>query len=349
MTSLTPAERELVYALRYEKRADWSSIYDRFPHHLESSLRHAAYRERDKRGFTHEGVPTPRIEGVSLAEGDAVDEAEIWRLALQKSEKRRELEERRQRAIISFYRGPVCLVFMADEHAGSTGTDYARIDQNIQTINDTPGMFVVQVGDIVDNFIVGRLQAVRFGAEFSIDQEWVLAKRVLKLMAPKLLASVGGNHDLWTWGLTGIDYLKEIHKKINPDILYAKYDLPFILSVGGSEFRVRVRHSWKGSSIYNPTHGIEVAAKFDAGRPFDIGVGAHTHTAGICRPFVNGGKDSLAILCGTYKRIDDFPERHGFPMANRSAAVAVIIDEHGVWGTNILERAADYMRTMYKE
>ena len=37
----------------------------------------------------------PRIEGVTLAEGDAIDEAEVWRLALQKSEKKRRLEEKK--------------------------------------------------------------------------------------------------------------------------------------------------------------------------------------------------------------------------------------------------------------
>ena len=334
--------------MRYEDDYEWSEIYERFPSHLKDSLRHTASRERNKRGYTHDGVPKPQIEGVSLAEGDAVDEAEVWRLALQKSEKKRQLEERRQDAIIEFGHGPVCLTFMADQHAGSTGTDYARIDRDVQTIVDTPGMYAVQAGDIVDNFIMGKLKAVRFGAEFSISQEWVLAKRVLKLLAPKLIASVGGNHDLWTWALTGVDYLQEIHRQLNPDILYAKYDVPFILSVGGNEFRHLARHTWKGSSIYNDTHGIERASKFDKGREFDVGIGAHTHSSGLYRQFNNGGHTGHAILCGSYKRFDDFADRHGFSKSNESAAVAMVFSEAGAWGTNDLEIAANYMRTMYK-
>jgi hypothetical protein len=238
---------------------------------------------------------------------------------------------------------------MADQHAGSTGTDYARIDQDVQTIVSAPGMYAVQVGDITDNFIIGKLKAIRFGAEFSIGQEWVLAKRVLKMIAPKLLVSISGNHDLWTYALTGIDYLEEVHKQLNPDILYAKFDLPFILSVGGNEFRVRVRHSWKGSSVYNDTHGIERAAKFDQGREFDVGVGAHTHASGLYRQFNNGGRTGHAILCGSYKRFDGFADRHGFSKSNESAAVAMVFSEGGAWGTNDLEIAADYMRTMYKD
>ena len=347
MPSLTQQERDLIYTLRYEEQRNWTYIYERFPNHLKSSLRHTAQQVRNKHGYTHDGVPKPRIEGVTLAEGDAVDEDEVWRLALQKSEKKRGIEEKKADAIIEFPHGPVCLAFFADQHAGSVGTDYARIDRDVQIVRDTPGMYAVQHGDIVNNFIIGKLQAIRFGAEFSICQEWTLAKRVLRMLAPKLLVSISGNHDLWTYALTGIDYLKEVHRELNPDILYAKYDMPFVLSVGGNEFRIRARHSWKGSSIYNDTHGIERASKFDKGREFDVGIGAHTHASGLYRQFNNGGKTGHAILCGSYKVYDDFTDRHGFSQSNESAAVAMVFSESGAWGTNDLEIAAGYMRTMY--
>ena len=120
-----------------------------------------------------------------------------------------------------------------------------------------------------------------------------------------------------------------------------------MLSVDGNEFRIRARHSWKGSSIYNDTHGIERASKFDKGGEFDVGIGAHTHSSGLYRQFNNGGHTGHAILCGSYKRYDDFADRHGFSKSNESAAVAMVFSEAGAWGTNDLEIAADYMRTMY--
>ncbi len=352
MPRLSQDDRDLIYRLRHENNPPWSwaHIQDNyFPDQLRSSLRRVASDENKKHHPPAAvPVPTPTIEGATIAEGDDVDEEELWRLALQKSEKRRQVKQLKQDNRISFAHGPICLVFVADQHAGSLDTDYARIAQDAQIINDTPGMYSVAVGDIVDNFIIGRLKQIRIGTEFSVTQEWVLAKRVLKLMAPKMIASISGNHDLWTYALTGIDYLKEIHRELNPDILYAKYDLPFILTVGDWKYRIRARHSWPGYSQFNDTHGIEKATKFDKSNDFDIGIGAHTHASGLAKEFNNGGKTAHAILCGSYKVDGDFKEQRGFPGANESAAVCMVFTEDGEWGTNKLEATADYMRTMYK-
>ena len=349
MTPLSPDDRQLIYHMRYEEQRRWPFIYALFPNHLKPSLRRVGWEEKQKRGPSSDTIPSPRIEGATIAEGDDVNEDEVWRLALQKAAKRRQVEERKQDGIVEFDRGPVCLVMMADQHAGNTGTDYARIDNDTQLVLDTPGMYVMQVGDVLDNFIIGRLKDIRLGTSFTIGEEWVLAKRVLRLLAPKLLVSISGNHDLWTYALTGIDYLKEIHKQLSPDILYEKWDSSFILSVEGNEYTVRARHSWRGNSQYNDTHGIERAAKFDKGKHFDIGIGAHTHASGLYRQFNNGGRTGHAILCGSYKTFDTYAERMGFPMANESAAIAMVFTAEGCWGTNDLEIAADYMRTMYDE
>jgi hypothetical protein len=178
---------------------------------------------------------------------------------------------------------------MADQHLGGYGVDYDRIDDDINAILDTPRMYVCHAGDIIDNFIMGRLKDIRLGQSFAVSEEWALARRVLRLLAPRLILSVAGNHDLWTYALTNVDYLEEIHAKLNPDILYAQYDHNVDIAVGDHCHRMRVRHSWRGSSIYNDTHGIERAAKFDKGDHFDIGVGAHTHVSGLYRQFNNGG------------------------------------------------------------
>jgi hypothetical protein len=185
------------------------------------------------------------------------------------------------------------------------------------------------------------------GAEFSITEEWVLAKRVLKKLAPRLLLSVAGNHDLWTYALTNVDYLKEIHEKLNPDVLYSRYDVGVKIVVGDQSYLARVRHTWKGYSQYNPTHGIEWAAKFDQGRPFDIGVAAHTHSSGLYRQFNNGGKTGHALLCGSYKTYDDYAEQKGFPKPNESAAVALMFCDGTISGTNNIYSAARLMEIAY--
>jgi hypothetical protein len=349
----TPQERELIYRARRnlekEGQRSWATIYEQFQHIPPNQVRKIYFREKQKRG-EHIVAPVPSVvvSGPTVEQPE-FDEDEIWDLAVRKSRRRRTIEKKKNGRRIEFSHGPVCIVWLADTHLGSTGVHYDRLAEDIETIKTTPGMYVCVLGDILDNFIMGRLKDIRLGTEFSISEEWVLARRVLRELAPKLLLSVSGNHDLWTYALTGIDYLKEIHVLLNPGIAYAKYDASVTLAVGGREYIMRARHKWKGYSQYNDTHGIEWAAKFDKGRHFDIGIGAHIHKGALYRQFVNGGVTGHALMCGSYKTIDEHPMKLGFPEPNEAAAVAMIIDDFGESGTNNLDHAAAYMNAMYQD
>lgn len=336
--------------LSLEHGTGWNGVYEKFPHMPRSSIKDIFYRwERSQRagGLDDSGVPQPEIVGSELDEND-IDEEEVWRIAMQLSRRRKEVQAKKREHQILFPQGPVALVFLADLHLGSRGVDYERIDNDINIILSTPGMFVCHVGDVIDNFIVGKLRDVRLGASFSVSEEWAIAKRVLRLLAPRLLLSVAGNHDLWTYAITNVDYLAEVHAQINPNVLYTKYDHNVTLGVNKETWRLRVRHLWKGYSQYNPTHGIEWAAKFDKGEHFDIGIGAHTHISGLYRQFNNGGRTGHAVVCGSYKFDDEYAEKKGLPKPNEAAAVCLVICDGGeIFGTNSLAAASRYMRIMY--
>ena len=350
--STTSSEREKIYWLRLEHEKEgitsWKAIYEKFPHLKKNDIRRIYSREKKKREKARRLLEAPSYitQGDTIGEDD-FDEEELWEQATAISRKIKERNGRKNEKEIIFSHAPVCIVFMADLHLGDKAVDYERLDRDIRTILSTPGMFVALVGDLLNNYIIGRLKAIRIVSELSVPQEWVLARRVLRLLAPKLLLSVAGNHDLWTNALTGVDFLKEIHAQLNPDIMYAKYEHKLGVRVGSSLYQMRVRHKWKGYSQYNPTHGIEWAAKFDKGRDFDIGVAAHTHVSGLYRQFNNGGKTGHAVVCGSYVFDDDYANMIGFPEPNESASVAIVIDDKSVFGTNCLESAADYMKAVY--
>lgn len=349
----TAGERERIYLLRKqlekESEISWVRVYEEFPEIPRNDIRKIFWRERKKReGITQNSPPSVTVQGVRPTY-EELNEDDIWEQAVRKSRRVRKLNGQRANQRIEFSHGPICLVFLADLHLGDTGVDYERLDDDIDTIVNTPGMYVCLVGDAMNNFIVGRLKDIRMGAEFSISEEWVMVKRVLARLAPKMILSVAGNHDLWTFALTTVDYLKDVHARVNPDILYSKFDNTVTLGIGEEAHVLRARHKWKGYSQYNATHGVEWAAKFDKGRHFDIGIAAHTHVSGLYRQFNNGGKTGHAIVCGSYKFYDTYSVKLGFPQANEAAAVALIIDENGsaVFGTNNLDSAASYMRAMY--
>ena len=132
--------------------------------------------------------------------------------------------------------------------------------------------------------------------------------------------------------------------ELAPNALYDSHDLSVTLEVSGVPFPGRIRHQWQGRSIYNLTHGIERAAKWD--QDFMWAVGGHTHESGVVRSFNNGGKNGLACLVGSYKRHDSFAKMIGFPKPNTSTGVAILFDSEtgSMTGFDNLETAAKVMR-----
>jgi hypothetical protein len=322
----------------------FAPVYAMFPDVPRTSLRRLIYEHKRALDVqAHQNhPPTPTIE---TADDPAPDAAEIWRRAVAVSEHK--LERPARAATLTFPYGPVCVVFSADWHLGSDGTNYARLEDELGLIVDTPGMYAGFVGDMVDNFIIGKLLGLRMATSFHVTEEWAMARYALEMIAPKLLFAVGGNHDAWTTKAAGIDYLADMVKQVAA-VPYDADDLTVDLHVGRTCYTIRARHKWRLNSMLNPTHGIEQASRFDKGRPFDVGVGAHTHASGLSREFNNGGRTGLAVLCGAYKREDDFARQMGFPAPNQATSVAVIFDEAGIWGTSNLTAAADYMRRLYQ-
>ena len=291
-------------------------------------------------------IRKPKTRGVKA---DAIlDDDEIYARAVKEWNKTAAHLTKATDQIIPFKRGPVALAFVADLHLGSSGVDYERCFHEAEMIRDTPNMWLVTVGDLLDNFLFAKMMNARFKARLSIDDEWALVRKYLTIVAPKLLVSVSGNHDNWSLAITGVDYFREVLKQISPDTVYDTDDLSFRLDVNKARFPIRVRHKWAGYSMYNLTQGIERAMKFDSGDGgFIVGVGAHTHASGLVRTCNISGKSGMAVLCGTYKIFDPYAHTHGFYKPNSSTAMTVVFDESGAMvGVDRLDIAARIIKAM---
>lgn len=252
---------------------------------------------------------------------------------------------RKQNQSIAFDRSPVALVFVADVHLGNKGVDYDRLFREAEIIANTPGMWLISMGDLLDNFILPKMIHARFDNEVTPIGEWTLVKKYLGVVAPKLIASVNGNHEFWTTALTGIDYFKDVLERVNPDAIYDPDDALITLKVNAAEFPMRIRHLWQGNSIWNPTHGVERAAKFDG--DFTIGIGGHTHASGLARQMNVAGKTGMAVLCGSYKAFDPYARQKGFAKPNGSTAVTLILSDDGsIVGVDRLETAARMIKRL---
>jgi len=349
-------DAERAFRLHWEDGQSWDEVRSAMGADLTArGVKSAAWRwERDHpeiaRPIKEARSQEPQIvnsEGIRADEQPLIDEDEVLRRAYREWELTESLMARRKNQRLEFDHGPVALVEVADVHLGGSGINYPRAFDEAEIIAATPGMYAVFAGDVLDNFVIGKLRRARDDSHFTICEEWVLTKRYLQILKDKLVVVVSGNHDQWVKLLAGFDYFREVVASIRKDVIYDANDALIKVRVGFWELPIRVRHQWRGTSIYNPTHGIERAMKWDQG--FVIGMGAHTHVSGVVRSTNVGGLNGMAMVAGTYKRCDDYARYSGFPRPNTSTAVTVVIDDEdrSLTGFDNLDTAARYMEAMY--
>ena len=215
------------------------------------------------------------------------------------------------------------IVFLSDLHIGNAATDYENLRRDAEIIRTTDNMYAFFHGDGIDNWIVGKLQSLQRGQSIPFDSEMALFQAWITTIQPKLIGVVAGNHDNWTKKMAGIDYLKHISP---PFAMYDANEVIFRLLWGSNSKTIAVRHKWRGTSILNPTHGMERASKdIDA----DIYVGGHTHIGTLFRDFVVRQRDRIAVLTGTYKVVDSYGDELGLPPPQHSGCGAIVFDPDG--------------------
>lgn len=299
----------------------------------------------DEAGKSQAYVRPPAAETTGAGPSHEADVDAIREAARRRFRKKEQRARQKKRQTIRFSHGPACLFFCGDQHIGNAGSDVDRMYREQEIMLDTPAGYVWQMGDVVDNFIVGRLIEQNMKPSTPIWEQWELAQDYLAGFEDRLVAYCGGNHGAWTMKASGgIDYRKEVC----PDgILYDGDEVQATIKVGTKTVRVWSRHKWRGSSIYNQTHGQERAARF-ADPAYDVYVGAHRHTGAVTREFIHEGQRKLAIQLGAYKMYDDYARAMGFPGSDGSTAAALIIHDDGsIFGMGHIERARDYMQAIY--
>jgi hypothetical protein len=288
--------------------------------------------------------PLPTIEGAG-PHGE-IDVEAIKESAIRLHDAKRKRAKEKADQHIRFQHGPVAIIFLGDQHIGNGGTDYPRMYEEQLTILQTPGAYVWQMGDLIDNFIIGKLQAENMKPSSPIWHQWAMGGDYLRGFAERLLAVCGGNHEAWTLRLVGIDFTKEVVP--GPGVLYDADEIRATIHVGEHEVKVWSRHKWRGGSIYNQTHGQERAARFDTAN-YDVFVGAHSHTGAVSREFILNASRKIAVQTGSYKVVDDYARVVGFPAHDASTACALVINDSGsMFACADLLAVKEFMSATYK-
>lgn len=214
---------------------------------------------------------------------------------------------------------PIGLAFVGDPHIDNNGCNWPLLRRDIKILEDTPGLFATNLGDLTDNW-VGRLVRLYADQEMSKKQAWKLAKYLLRDCGIKWLCHILGNHDAWNDG----PYLikANAHPIVPVEDWQSRFQLVF---PNGARVRVHAAHNFPGNSIWNSMHGPQKAALML--ERADIYAAGDKHNWGVnhCE---NANRDFVyhLIRARGYKAIDPYADNLGYATQKYGATITAVID-----------------------
>jgi len=211
---------------------------------------------------------------------------------------------------------PIGIVAVGDPHADDDGCDWPELLRVVRTVGATPGMYGWNVGDVTNNWI-GRLVRLWAHQSSTEDDADRLAAWLMRSMPWLML--VLGNHDRWqSASVQAAAKAAGVHH-VARHLGRIEFAFP-----NGASVRVEGRHTYKGSSIYNPTHGLARGALWDQWG--DVYIAGHHHEASTQRVFRQDGRLVTLVKARGFKRYDDYAAEHQFADVPHGHAPTVIID-----------------------
>lgn len=215
----------------------------------------------------------------------------------------------------------ICCI--ADLHLGHPHTDYGAIEKLFEAIKAIPDMYVISLGDLIDNSVnayspKGTVNIV------DKDGQLALAEYLINKVRDRVLIFFEGNHEARSY-LS--DHFKisfflaeEYHKH------YGRYGAAFLIELNGKQIKVYCRHKARGHSQYNPLHPATRCVLFDNAEEAadaDVLITAHKHESAVGNYRV-GAKMRWLIVCGNAVVYDDYADRIGVTSHPYSFPVLVI-------------------------
>jgi len=340
-----------IVAAKHCGRHGWTEIQTFFEG-TEGEIR-APYVRRDRNEYPKGIMPAPCpicYEGadletldpnvVGLGPADDIDEVDLWARAYRIQERHERIERKRAEQHV-YIPGQKAFgwAWLSDLHFGGS-TDYRQIRHDAEVIRNTPRLWCAFNGDALNNWIVQKLAHLQRGHSLSLDDEWHLFGSFLRMVKGKLKVVALGNHELWSLVLGGVDPVKDAISDYR--VLFDEHEVTYRLHLDDASWLIKQRHQWRGSSVFNPTHGIEVGWQRGSCE-FDIGVGGHTHIGTTCRPFFRHGVKKYAVLIGTYSR-NGYGRQLGLPQTVGTGCGAMIFQKDGtITFFENLDTAAEFL------
>lgn len=213
--------------------------------------------------------------------------------------------------------GPYGLMLFGDPHLDDNFCDLEALERDARLCADTPGMFGVNGGDSINNW-VGRLERIYAEQSVTAEEGWQLIDWFMNGFGIRWALWLLGNHDVWNFG-------QRVFDRMNTDrILMRDWDAKIVLRSDDGDCRLWARHDFKGTSIYNELHGLKKAAMFTG--KADIYAAFHRHTWATMQGELDDGERFCLVRARGYKECDDYAVKNGFSEQSGGQSVVCIVE-----------------------
>jgi len=211
------------------------------------------------------------------------------------------------------------IVFLADWHVGSRYTEYEKLSLMIDDINRYENVYVLILGDLIDNFNV-KVSSLGNQALIPLMKQKQIVEYYVEKLADKCIGMAQGNHEERSVITDDYDFTEYMARKFKVNYLGFVGMLNIDLGLTDKKLRILAGHKYKGYSMYNPVHQC-IRAKREIDPTADVVVYAHQHVKAML--FVN---NQYYIQCGTYQRTSRWAQSVGYDPRNEIGANAIFIN-----------------------
>jgi predicted MPP superfamily phosphohydrolase len=227
---------------------------------------------------------------------------------------------------------PSLVIFQSDLHIGHTSTDMSKLRLDLETIRNTPGMYVILGGDLTDNVVTSVTSRGMHHEQLTPTrvQKHLIDEAVKFLGREKVLAMVLGNHDAWSISNDDYDPISYLANKLG-----CPYLGPFgflTLRLGTETYRVLAAHQFRMRSSFNATHQAKRLEDFQG--EADVVFTGHTHESAAESTWRRHQRKFYG-QAGSYLRNSRYSKSLGFGQVTMEMPGAILFpDRHKVIGVH---------------
>lgn len=225
---------------------------------------------------------------------------------------------------------PSLIIYMSDLHMGHVKSDHEQIIMDCEWIKNTPDVYVVFGGDLIDNVNIMTAMRGSFHENISaVDiQKYYMDDMVAYLGKEKILGMILGNHDEWSMQSDAFNPIKYVSDKYGIPYMGA---FGFINAWAGDErYRMLIGHQFRtGNSKLNLTLAAKRFWEEHGDSDTDATFLGHRHEGASEFAPKQQGRERLFAQAGSYQISSRYSQRKSFGKTSpKMPGLVVFPDKH---------------------